>query len=395
MTDVKKPRFSARTDWDLEESELAAAVRQRRSEPFEVFDLTVSNPTTCGFVYRSQQTLAPLLAPAALLYDPDPRGLHTARQAVAEYYREHSAAVDPDALVLTTSTSEAYSFLFRLLCDSGDTVLVAQPGYPLFDFLATLDDVHIRNYPLFYDFGWWIDFAELERRITPQTRAVLLVHPNNPTGHITRATERRRLEDLCRFHGLALIVDEVFLDYGLGAQRITSFAVGPHPCLTFVVSGLSKIAALPQMKIGWLAAFGPDDLRSDALRRLEVIADTFLSLNAPAQLALPVWLKDRHAVASQIRARVLQNLTILEELGVEHLPVEAGWAGILRLSINSESSEELALRLVRELGVMTHPASFYGMHGNQRVVVSLIVQPEMLRAALGKLKHWSESRTLT
>ena len=178
-----------------------------------LIDLTVSNPTVCGFHYDAEAILAALSDPRALVYDPDPRGMRSAREAVAGYYADHGAVIDPDAVILTTSTSEGYGYLFRLLCDAGDEVLVAQPSYPLFDFLADLEDVRLRPYPLFYDYGWWIDFAELERRIGPRTRAIVLVHPNNPTGHATRAGERRRLEEICARHGLALIVDEVFLDY--------------------------------------------------------------------------------------------------------------------------------------------------------------------------------------
>ncbi|MEO6802735.1 MAG: pyridoxal phosphate-dependent aminotransferase, partial [Granulicella sp.] len=212
-------RFSSRTGWDLNESAFAAAVRQARLVAVgtgrHLVDLTVSNPTVSGFSYDAESILSPLSSAAAMTYDPDPRGIRSAREAVASYYADHGAAVDPDALVLTTSTSEAYSYLFRLLCDAGDEVLVAQPGYPLFDFLADLEDVRLRTYPLFYDYGWWIDFAELERRIGPRTRAILVVHPNNPTGHWTARQEREQLSGLCDRHHLSLIVDEVFLDYPL------------------------------------------------------------------------------------------------------------------------------------------------------------------------------------
>ena len=304
--------FSNRTGWDAGESDLARSVRQLRERGEPPVDLTLSNPTLCGFGYDEAAILKPLLAPAALVYDPDPYGLPSARAAVARYYADHQATVSPDQLILTTSTSEAYSFLFRLLCDSGDAIMTAQPGYPLFDFLAGLEDVVLLNYPLFCDFGWWIDFAELERQITPQTRALVLVHPNNPTGHATRQPERQKLEEICVRHGLALIVDEVFLDYAVDeSTAIRSFARGPHPCLTLVVSGLSKICALPQMKAGWIAVFGPAPERHVALQRLGIIGDTFLSMNAPIQNALPVWLNDRGRMIAQIKARVRQNLAVL------------------------------------------------------------------------------------
>jgi aspartate/methionine/tyrosine aminotransferase len=380
--------FSNRTAWDLTESSLSRAIRTA-TRP--LLDLTLSNPTACGFTYDLQ----PIPAPER--YHPDPRGLPSARAAVSAYYAGHGAQVLPEDLILTTSTSEAYSFLFRLLCDPGDEVLVAQPSYPLFDFLATLDDIRLQPYPLFYDFGWWIDLAELERRITPRTRAILVVHPNNPTGHATSPTERKALEAICTHHNLALIVDEVFLDFVLKpqAQPVTSFATGEHPCLTFIVSGLSKIAALPQMKVGWLAAFGSELPRREALARLEVIADTFLSMNAPAQHALPQWLAGREAVQRQILGRIRHNLeTLARATNLTHLPVQAGWSAVLQVP-QSVASENLAERLVHDAGLITHPASFYAMAGDHRLVVSLIVPAESFALGIQNLNQWCESNQLT
>ena len=389
--------FSKRTAWDVGESELSAGLRQARAQGRSLLDLTVSNPTACGFTYDAEAILAPLGNSAALHYDPDPRGMRSAREAVSRYYAEHdsTSALDPDAIVLTTSTSEAYSFLFRLLCDPGDEVLVAQPSYPLFDFLADLDDVRLKPYPLFYDFGWWIDFAELERRIGPPTRAILVVHPNNPTGHWTHRPERDRLEALCAASGLSLIVDEVFLDYPLGDQPAAqSFVTGPHPALTFVLSGMSKIAALPQMKVSWIATLGPPALRDEALSRLEVIADTFLSMSAPAQLALPEWLGARETLQRQIRTRTVANLQLLKELAgesqrqagreqgisLELLRVEAGWAAALRL--RGWVGNTAAFDLLHNHGVVTHPGSFYGLADVRSLVVSLLTPVEVFRQGM-------------
>jgi alanine-synthesizing transaminase len=317
--------------------------------------------------------------------------MRPAREAAAGYYAGHRASVDADAVVLTTSTSEGYGYLFRLLCDAGDEVLVAQPSYPLFDFLADLEDVRLQAYPLFYDYGWWIDFAELERRIGPRTKAIVVVHPNNPTGHATGATERARLEEICVRHGLALIVDEVFLDYPLGAtiteRRLESFAVGPHPVLTFVLSGMSKIAGLPQMKVGWILGLGPEEGRRQAMGRLEVIADTFLSMNAPVQLALPVWLEGRKGIQGQILERVRGNLRAAKECGVEVLEVEAGWSAILRLP--QRGGGEVAEDLLREEGVVVHPGAFYGIAEGGRVVVSLIGPAEEFRVGMGRIAGWA------
>jgi aspartate/methionine/tyrosine aminotransferase len=375
-------RFSNRTAWDLRESDLAAAIRTLRTEGRPLIDLTVSNPTLCGFDYDADAILAPLRSPKALIYDPDPRGMASAREAVATYYFDHGATVDPASILLTTSTSEAYTFLFRLLCDAGDEVLVAQPSYPLFDFLATLDDIQLRTYPLFSDFGWWIDFAELERRIGPRTRAILVVHPNNPTGHWTHRAERERLEALCVRHNLALIVDEVFLDYPIAALDPTpkSFATGKHPALTFVLSGVSKVAALPQMKVAWLAAFGPEPTLSAALSRLEVIADTFLSMNAPAQLALPAWLAGRGAIQRQIASRTGANLGLLREAGIELLRVEAGWSVVALLRLRSPEESPIAEVLLHHAGVIVHPGTFYGLPDLRMIVLSLLTPSGHLKA---------------
>jgi aspartate/methionine/tyrosine aminotransferase len=378
----KVSRFSSRTSWDAGESSYAAAVREARASGGRLYDLTVSNPTRCGFAYDAEALLKPLADARALVYDPDPRGMVSAREAVAGYYAGHGAEVPVDDLVLATSTSESYSFLFRLLCDPGDEVLVAQPSYPLFDFLADLDDVRLRPYPLFYDHGWSIDFAELERAVTLRTRAIIVVHPNNPTGHWTGAREREALEALCARHGLALIVDEVFLDYSLnnGPLRESaagSFACGAHPVLTFVLSGLSKIAGLPQMKAAWIATLGPDRARAEALGRLEIVADTFLSMNAPVQLAMPSWLAGVGAMQAQIQARARGNLAMLQRIAEEApgrlqvLEVDAGWSAVVGLP-GCVGEVDCAERLVRERGVVVHPGAFYGMAERNRLVVSLI-----------------------
>jgi alanine-synthesizing transaminase len=369
----------------VSESGFAAAIREARAAGRELIDLTVSNPTVCGFEYDAEAILRPLGNVGALTYDPDPRGMRSAREAVAEYYGDHGADVDPDEVVLTTSTSEGYGYLFRLLCDANDEVLVAQPSYPLFDFLADLEDVRLKSYPLFYDQGWWIDFAELEKRIGPRTKAVVVVNPNNPTGHATGIAERQRLEEICVRGGLALIVDEVFLDYPLTEQRLRSFAVGPHPVLTFCLSGMSKIAGLPQMKAGWIVGLGPEAERSQAMGRLEVIADTFLSMNAPVQGALPRWLAGRKAIQGQILERLRQNLGAAQGSGVEVLQVEGGWSAILRLPQMGE--DDLAETLLREVGVLVHPGSFYGIPELGRVVISLLGPEGEFREGLERVVH--------
>lgn len=364
-------RFSLRTNWNTEESELAAAHRRRVEAGLPIADLTASNPTRCGFVYPPD-LLKPLADPRALDYDPQPRGLLWARAAVCDYYASHGVALDPAQVVLTTSTSEAYSFLFRLLCDPGSEILVLQPGYPLFDFLAVLDDVRLRPAALIYDHGWQIDPEGIRRSLTPQTRAIVVVHPNNPTGHFTQPWEAEELARLCREFDLSLIVDEVFLDYGIaGAGK--SFASGLDGVPVFVVSGLSKIAGLPQMKAAWIIATGPE--KTQALDRIEVIADTFLSMNAPAQWAIPAWIAGREPVERQILARVTGNLAELDRQlqnapAVERLACQGGWYAVLRIPA-VEPDERTVLNLL-DRGVWLHPGYFFGMAESGWLVLSLL-----------------------
>ncbi len=375
-------RFSARTNWDTAETALSCALRERREAGLPILDLTASNPTQCGFAYDAAAILTPLAAAESLLYDPNPRGLLSAREAVRAYYSTHAANVDPSQVFLTTSTSEAYSYVFRLLCNAEDEVLIAQPSYPLFDFLADIDDVKLVPYSLFYDHGWHLDLEALRQRVSSRTRAIALVHPNNPTGHFVKLREREQLEAFCKEYGLALIVDEVFLDYPLASAE-HSFAVGPHPVLTFVLSGLSKIAGLPQMKAAWIAAFGPDAELREALARLEVVADTFLSMNAPIQNALPHWLQQRGHIQFQIQSRTAKNLHLLDDLlaaqsMVTRLDVEAGWYATLRVPA-VQSDEALALDLLRAHGVSLHPGYFFGFSGNGWLVISLLTPEEEFR----------------
>jgi aspartate/methionine/tyrosine aminotransferase len=377
--------FSKRTNWRLEENAYTRALRQRRASGKPILDLTVSNPTACGFQYDEAAILGALAAPAALRYDPEPKGLLKARGTVAQYYHEKNseAHVDPERLILTTGTSEAYSFLLRLLCEVGDEIVIAQPSYPLFEFLAAIHDVKLRAFRLVYDHGWQIDFAALIKATSPRTRAIVLVHPNNPTGHFVSRSEAEQLQKLCLEREIALVVDEVFLDYKVPLadtrQKQGSFAFDART-LTFVVSGLSKIAGLPQMKIGWIAAAGPDALVSDAIARLEIIADTYLSLNAPVQHALPTLLAQRGVMQPQIMRRIEKNLRTLDEnlerqKLVSRLELEGGWCAVLRVPA-VRPDEELAIRLMEDYSVLAHPGHFYDFLDDGYLVVSLLTPVE-------------------
>ena len=378
--------FSKRTDWDLSENDYAIAVREATFAGRELLDLTVSNPTERGFNYDSAKLLAPLAAPAAMIYEPVPFGMVHARGAVAQYYADHGAQVSAEQICLTTSTSEAYSFLFRLLCDPGDEVLIARPSYPLFDFIAQLDNVGLREYPLVYDGVWQIDFHALGRAITPRTKAIVVVHPNNPTGNYTSAAERAALDDLCARYGLALIADEVFLDYPLHATGEPSFLAVASKVLTFVLSGVSKVCALPQMKLSWVVASGPDKLLRAALDRLEVIADTFLSVSAPTQYALPKWVADRGGMQEQIRERALANVALLdsglEGTQADRLALQGGWTAVLRVPRHVDGVRFAQAALAH--GVVVQPGEFYGLNDGH-VVVSLLTPSDIWKRGIAAL----------
>jgi alanine-synthesizing transaminase len=372
--------FSQRTNWDLEENEFAQRVRQMRSAGRVAADLTRSNPTECGFVYDAEKLLAPLADAGALLYEPAPLGMLRAREAVANYYACHGAQVAPDRVCLTTSTSEGYSWLFRVLCDVGDEVLIARPSYPLFEFIARLDGVRLVEYPLAYSDGWHMDVAGIEAMVTERTRAVVVVHPNNPTGNFVSEAEREALDAMCARSGLALIVDEVFLDYAHEGVEARSFASGEMRALTFVLSGLSKVCALPQMKVSWVVACGPEERVRRAMERMEIVADTFLSMNAPMQFALEGWLQGRGEMQQEVRARVQENLRVLDELlvgiDVTKLALDGGWSVVLRTPVGSEFVE-------RGLGcgVIVQPGEFYGLP-ESRVVLSLLTPADEWRRGL-------------
>ena len=375
--------FSDRTAWNLEPNPLSKALARRVASGKPVINLTESNSTKCGFHFEAEQILAAFSHPAILNYDPVAQGLPQARHAVANYYRGRNCAVDVNDIFLTTSTSEAYSFLFRTLCNPGDKVLIPQPGYPLFNFLADIQDVRTVHYPLIYDYGWQIDFHALARAITPRTRAVVVVNPNNPTGHFCKADDLRRLNQICLEGELALIADEVFLDFSLGNYLAPTFA-SSNRALTFTMSGLSKISGLPQMKVAWLIATGPEALKQQAIARLEMIADTYLSMNTPMQLALPVLLELRDNFQQQCVERTRKNLAHLDKLVstqklCTRLNLEGGWYAILKVPLTG-SDEDLALELLNTRGVYVHPGHFYDFPADGYLVVSLIT-PELPFAA--------------
>lgn len=373
--------FSQRTSWNRTVNRYTGALARRRSAGLEVLDLTASNPTTIGLTLRDHELLPALTRREALTYEPVAKGLMPAREAVAAYYAEKGSEIDPEDIVLTTSTSEAYSFVFRLLCDPRDYVLVPEPSYPLFDFLADLNDVRLMPYELVYDHGWQMDFPSLSAAIHKvkamdgRCRALLVVHPNNPTGSYAKRSEIDELYRLCAANELAILADEVFLDYSLDAERPATFSACPQ-ALTFTLSGLSKVAALPQMKVAWLAIGGPPRIKQEALARLELIADTYLSISAPLQWALPEMLAERKYIQPQLMTRVRQNLGVLDaqitaQKTCTRLEVEGGWYAILRVPAVA-SDEDLAVSLLEKTGVLLQPGHFFNFARDGNLVASLI-----------------------
>src|SRR6202166_491317 len=374
--------FSHRTDWKLTPNRFTQVQRELQAAGREVLDLTISNPTRAELHYDSDAILQALVDPQAMDYDPQPKGLRSAREAVAAYYRQQHDDIDPDAIVLTTSTSEGYSYIFRLLCNVDDEFLVPKPSYPLFEFLADLQDVKLVPYPLLYDHGWQIDFPSLYKAVNHRTRAVVVVHPNNPTGSFVIDEERRALNQFCLEYNLALIVDEVFLDYTHDGKLRPTFATNGD-VLTFTLSGLSKISGLPQMKLAWIVSSGPDEHVAAALARVEVIADTYLSMNAPIQLAALVLLQERHSIQPQLMERVHTNLRELDrglaqQQTCRRLEVEGGWYAVLRVPA-TQADEDLAIEILRKLSVLVHPGHFYDFPSDGYLIVSLITPPENFR----------------
>jgi len=371
--------FARRTAWNLTTNRYTQALEAHRLAGKALLDLTASNPTTVGIQYREELLLPALANREGLQYEPEAKGLRSARKSVVEYYAERGSSLEADELILTTSTSEAYSYVFRLLCDPGDVVLVPTPSYPLFDLLADIQDVRLSRYELVYDHGWQLDFTSLRSAIELVTaaglrcRAVLVVHPNNPTGSYVKPNESVELNRFCAENGLAIIADEVFLDYNLSPEKQLTFSEN-RETLTFTLSGLSKISALPQMKVAWVAVSGPQ--KTDALARLEVIADTYLSMNAPVQLAAATLLAQRQNIQPSLLDRVRMNLVELdgqlaEQKASQRLQVEGGWYAVLRVPV-TRSDEDLAIDLLRRALVLVHPGHFYDFPSDGYLILSLL-----------------------
>jgi aspartate/methionine/tyrosine aminotransferase len=382
--------FSRRSAWDRSPNLLARQLQARHEAALEVLDLTHSNPTTCGLPY-SNELLAPLADPASLVYSPEPLGMLSAREAIAQHYAERGVRVSPEQILLTASTSEAYSFLFKLLADPGDVVAIPSPSYPLFDFLAELDGVQLVPYRLSWDGSWSLDLESAREllRIHRDVRALLLVSPHNPTGHCVTRAEQDALIELAKEHAVALVADEVFADYVFAesSTRAPSLAARSET-LSFTLSGLSKVVGLPQLKLGWMVASGPEPERREAMERLEIIADTYLSVATPVQHALPKLLRSGETVRSAILDRLRRNRAQLEaarptEATWDVLRSEAGWYALLQVS--RTRSEEEWCRASLDEGVWVHPGYFFDFERKGLLVISLLTEETIFDRALPRL----------
>jgi alanine-synthesizing transaminase len=374
--------FSSRFHWDLRPNRLTQALAARRASGAPIWDLTQSNPTHAEFAYPPEIVRA-FDDPRMLAYDPSPGGALEAREAVSAYYGARGHRVEPDRILLTASTSEAYSYLFKLLCDPGDEVLVPRPSYPLFEFLADMDSVKVRQYSLSYHGAWSMEVPEFSER----TRAVVLVNPNNPTGSYIKRSELASLARQCAAHGVAIISDEVFADFAFGDDpaRVTTLA-GVEECATFCMSGLSKIAGLPQMKLGWIVIN-----RGEARERLEWIADTYLSVSTPVQCAATGLLSAGEGVQGQMRERIGRNLATARQLlhgsAGSILAVEGGWYITVQVP-RVRSEEEWALQLLEHDGVLVQPGYFYDFETEAFLVVSLLTEPKIFEEGLQQILKW-------
>lgn len=398
--------FSSRLPSALEENAVTRALARLRTAGTAIVDLTETNPTQVGLQYPPD-LLAPLSSPAALNYTPEPLGLPAARAAVSREYARQGAAIPPERIVLTASTSEAYSTLFKLLCDAGDEVLIPQPSYPLFELLSHLDNVRTVPYALHLHGAWSLDRASIERALSPRTRAILVVTPNNPTGSTLDADDTAWLMHLCADRGLALIADEVFADYPLRTASLPPCPIAALPncriaplpnCLTaqlsasalcFSLGGLSKSAGLPQVKLGWMAIGGPDAIVREALEKLELICDTYLSVATPVQVAAASLLEGGALIRAQIQQRIATNLAQCRALvasrpDITMLEPDAGWCVVLQVPA-TESEEQLVLRLLEREHVLVHPGYFFDFPKEAFLVLSLLPEPHVFADGLSRV----------
>lgn len=383
--------YSQRLSWDIASNLLSEQARSKRQRGELILDLTRSNPTEGFSDYPHSEIAAAFARITNFRYEPDAHGIPIARTAVSRYYEARGLTISPDRLILTASTSEAYALLFKLFCNPGDEILVPVPSYPLFDFLAQLESVRLKNYRLEFDGTWYIDFDQLRRQITSSTRAILIVNPNNPTGSVLKQNELEELLQIATKRRIPIISDEVFLDYVFDSKAdVVPSLIGCENVLSFSLNGLSKAAGMPQMKLGWVAINGPKGERLRARERLELVADTYLSVGTPVQMAAPRLFE----IGEQIRRRISERTrTNLHELGqilldgpAHQLHCAGGWSAIIRLPA-TRSEDAWTLRLLNECGILVQPGYFFDMASEPYIVVSLITPPDEFEQGIMRIKE--------
>jgi alanine-synthesizing transaminase len=392
---MHEPQLSHRTAWEFRENAVMHLVRSMRADGKEIHDWTVSNPTLCGFPYDTESIARGLTDPSIFTYAPDPAGRAAARELLAGFLVAQLPGVRPERLLLTAGSSEAYSFLFRLLCNSGENVLVPKPGYPLCDELARLNDVELRTYRYYYSGSWHLDEQSVREAITTDTRAIIVIHPNNPTGNFLTPDEQNFIGQIACEHGLAIIADEVFYTFPFASDEMPVSCSQIDAPLVFALNGLSKLAGLPQMKLGWMSVHGAGRLVQDVMQRLEMIADTYLSVNTPVQVALSEVLHSIDVTGNAIRARVAKNYALLRRFAegsvMSVLEAGAGWNALVQLP-RVMTDEEWTMRLLEESGVLVYPGHFFDMVMEGCIAVSLLPEESRFAEYCAKLRAVVDAR---
>jgi alanine-synthesizing transaminase len=390
--------FSKRFEYNIEENKLSRLLKEKKAACINVFDLTESNPTNAGFSYNEIGIRNSIATSDSTKYNPDPKGLKSSREAVSQYYNEKNLNINADNIILTSGTSEAYSFIFKLLADPEDEILIPRPGYPLFSFIAEMESVRIKYYDLEYsdENSWGIDFNSLKSQVTDKTKAVVLVNPNNPTGSFVKARELNELSGICRKHNIAIICDEVFLDYTIETDRNRVFSLaGIDYVLTFTLSGLSKICGLPQMKLSWIIVSGPRKECKEAMARLEIITDTYLSVGTPIQLALSNLLTGKDLIQSQIKKRILGNYNFLMEIltgnkQLKLLKAGGGWYSVLKINLEIDE-ESFVYGLLKNKDVYIHPGYFFDFKEEGIIILSLLTEEKVFCEGVKRILTYLES----
>ncbi len=388
--------FSRRTNWNFLSNELTLLRERKILEGKPILDVTESNPTKCNFDFLFSEIISSLNSEENILYSPNPKGNLQARETICKYYAERDISISPEQIILTSSSSEAYSLLFRLLCNVNEEILVPKPSYPLFDYLAQINDVAVKHYRLEYDGNWQIDFESLQKNISEKTKSIIIVNPNNPTGNFIHDGEREKLYQIANENNISVIEDEVFSDFRfqiLDFRLKNSYPISHISHLHFTLNGISKLLALPQMKLGWIVIQGESKLQQEAISRLEILADTFLSVNTPIQNALPKLFLLRKQIQTEILQRIQSNYNLLKQQMSNSqcsiLNVEGGWNTIIKIP-NTKSDEQWAKEILEDENVFVHPGHFYDFESEGFLVVSLIQQKDIFEEGVVRIKKFVE-----